>query len=469
MTGATGATGATGRTGATGYTGATGPIGAAGPIGPNAPVLFGENAIILVLNYFSANATQTYLLNYTGGYNLSPFPVISPSMGSLQGSSNGYTIYNGIIYVTRSNRTTFYHTFYSIYNKFCSRSGNDDNPLQELLCYTGSTYFSGVIGADTNPLHYTNDITVAVVRCPGSRKNRYTTGDDMITGAVWNGSILIIFWGDGTACYTYGNCNDITTVSNINSSTPLVQIGWNSALNVGCTTLYMGASTPLGIAPHSAAWNGIMWIALPNTLSAAKIMYCNTQSFVPTEWKYATISLSGVKALNYNIVAWNGTIWVAGGVSSTLTLPTVAGGINVAYSFNGIQWFQGYNETPLMRTPITGRLDSIIWSVSKWLIIGSADGPTGISNNSYIALSYDGINWICDGAPVNVEQNSNPNGNKIYSRNVFPYIGAFVAHNYSPAVLTDWPSGSIPYTIDAALDLIAYFFRNAGNPTYWPT
>ena len=86
----------------------------------------------------------------------------------------------------------------------------------------------------------------------------------------------------------------------------------------------------------------------------------------------ASSSGNSVFTISCNAVAWNGSIWVAGGVGG------------MAYSSDGINW----TATPVT-TPVTfpSTCLTVAWNGSLWVVGGEDMYNT-------LAYSYDGINWL---------------------------------------------------------------------------
>ena len=115
-----------------------------------------------------------------------------------------------------------------------------------------------------------------------------------------------------------------------------------------CRTTYEGVSVFIAVGEGASdsmaySYDGINWTGLGNALF---------------DWALC--------------VAWNGTMWVAGGSASF--------GNTLAYSYDGINWIG------LGNTVFDSYCEGIAWNGSMWVAVGE-----GVTNN--IAYSYDGINW----------------------------------------------------------------------------
>jgi hypothetical protein len=73
-------------------------------------------------------------------------------------------------------------------------------------------------------------------------------------------------------------------------------------------------------------------------------------------------------------VAWNGALWVAGGI------PAIGGMDTMAYSSDGINWY------PIVQDILTSSCKAIAWNGSIWI-------AGGVAVYNTMAYSLDGINW----------------------------------------------------------------------------
>jgi hypothetical protein len=76
-------------------------------------------------------------------------------------------------------------------------------------------------------------------------------------------------------------------------------------------------------------------------------------------------------------IAWNGSMWVAGGEGSN----------TMFYSYDGINWLT------VLSTPLTAGCEDIAWNGSMWIAVGQGPSDT-------IAYSYDGLTWIGAGKTI---------------------------------------------------------------------
>jgi hypothetical protein len=117
---------------------------------------------------------------------------------------------------------------------------------------------------------------------------------------------------------------------------------------------------------HCAAWNGTIWVAggvgsyTIITSSDGINWVLNAQSLFTECWS----------------VEWNGTLWVAGGLGTT----------RLAYSYDGLTW----NAAPIQI--FTDVCYKVSWNGSLWLAGGG-------NSATKMAYSYDGIIWNAVNTP----------------------------------------------------------------------
>ena len=101
------------------------------------------------------------------------------------------------------------------------------------------------------------------------------------------------------------------------------------------------------------------FVAVGNTLSAALIYSSDGLNWYVSQ-------TPGGPGSNWFCVAYNGTVWVAGGTSSVA---------RIYYSYDGINWTYGYSGNTIY---------SIAWGKDKFVAGGAGN----------MFYSYDGINWV---------------------------------------------------------------------------
>jgi hypothetical protein len=139
-----------------------------------------------------------------------------------------------------------------------------------------------------------------------------------------------------------------------------------------------------------------MWVAVGDPPSI--IAYSSNG----TTWNTAT----GIPFTTGWGVAWNGSMWVAVGDSSSGTNA-------IGYSYNGINWYSAATNSFIIAS-------CVAWNGTMWI----AGGSGTIS----MAYSYNGINWISVTNPI-----SGTNG-----------INGIAYNSARPNTITFTPSGTTP-------------------------
>lgn len=114
-----------------------------------------------------------------------------------------------------------------------------------------------------------------------------------------------------------------------------------------------------------------------------------------------------------NCAAWNGTMWVAGGVGTNA----------LAYSYDGISW-TGLGEISTGPSSTLGNVSSITWDGTGW---------TAVSGSDAYATSFDGITWLGYSGITSADYlfNSTTNGRiTVGTPSVPPFSGSFVGFTY---------------------------------------
>jgi len=194
-------------------------------------------------------------------------------------------------------------------------------------------------------------------------------------GLTWVTSSTNIFGHDTYA----GRCNSIAW----NGSTWLA-VGYDFAGGISNGLI---ASSPDGItwtadlsgsstiftagAVKTVAWNGSLWVAGGNSGINGVI----ATSADGKTWTAQTCPFS----VSCNTVASNGNIWVAGGDTGSAV---IGGNQSLAYSYDGVTWV----------TPPTAsyeyKIQSVAWNGLIWVAVG-----LGSASTMFIASSSDGIIW----------------------------------------------------------------------------
>ena len=226
---------------------------------------------------------------------------------------------------------------YKSYNGGCSS-----------LAWNGTMWVA--VGGGSTPLAYSYDgITWTV--SPSTNIFGYEGYDTCI---AWNGSMWLA-----------GACGSNSLAYSLDG------INWT------------GLGEPCGYNKvFAAAWNGSMWV-IGSGSSAAN----NNRLAWSTDGINWTQSTNGANLmLRIYSIAWNGTLWVAcgDGVGANSYNPLI-------YSADGKNWFLSANGTDAFKsgsnTP--NGCYSVAWNGSLWV----AGGANAGDENGWIAYSKDGIHW----------------------------------------------------------------------------
>jgi len=329
----------------------------------------------------------------------------------------------------------------TIFTNSCTgTSSNGTNWILTGNCYTGNgTSYTGVVG---NTLVFT---TNTMVSTPLGNSTFYLAAND----AAWNG----VMWVAGGTCASLPSGNTMAYSYNgtqwfglgntvfLNSCNWVVWQGtyW-VACGQGANTLaysYNGTNwTGLGNytfynSSTSAVWNGFMWVATGYSGGSTVSPIGNTlaYSYNGLNWTGIAASTGPFTTLSSS-VAWNGSLWVAGG----------QGGNTLAYSRTGNVW----TAVPNSGTIFSYQCNNITWNGNTWGAVGNCNASSTNTNfGNTQAYSLNGINWFGLGGNLfsgtaNTVSNSNIFGNKIQINTLnqpqLPYRGLdVVGDNYYQA------------------------------------
>jgi len=246
-----------------------------------------------------------------------------------------------------------------------------------------SSTFMVVGGAGTNSMAWSED---------GRSWNVTREAGIGPRGLAWNGSIWVAV-GSGTNSIAWSEDGKTwnglgTTVFNGYNGFGR-GVAWNGsmwvALGTGNNTIawsedgknWTGLGSSIFSEGFDVAWNGSMWVAVgvppggwysqgKNSIAWSEDgktwNYINTRNVFGND--------GGVK------IAWNGSIWVAGGVGGN--------GGTLAWSEDGKNWTSVTN----WQNRGNARCSGLAWNGSMWLATG-----VGIDGNNTISRSEDGKNW----------------------------------------------------------------------------
>jgi len=205
----------------------------------------------------------------------------------------------------------------------------------------------------------------------------------LLSTIEWNGTMFVAGGPTTNICYSYDGINWINTAKNILNIRAIV---WNGSLWVASANFisystdginWINSTSSIPIFSNGSinglAWNGIAFIAISNT--------ANLIGYSPNgiDWNPVPSSTNYITG-DGQTVAWNGTVWVAGGYSTN----------NMAYTTDptGKSGWVGLGN-PIM----SAYIEYIKWNGKYFVAIGQ-----GTTNS--LGYSLNGINWVGLGTSV---------------------------------------------------------------------
>jgi len=206
---------------------------------------------------------------------------------------------------------------------------------------TGDTISNGIISTSLNGLTWTNSSNVAslnytTINTFCNSNNIWVIGGQNITGTVNTG--IISFSVDGSGTIFTNSSNAFTYFSNVN------KIIYNGNLFVAVGTAMIDNSGNITGSSIAVSINGNVWHEAKN---------CN--NFFTT----------------CNSIAWNGSMFVAGGIGNN----------TIAYSIDGETWFA--STRPNIYPNIFTTINAFAWNKNYW-----------IGGGNVLGASINGNNWL---------------------------------------------------------------------------
>jgi hypothetical protein len=267
-------------------------------------------------------------------------------------------------------------------------------------------------------------------------------GSTPVTGFAYTGTEYL--FSSGTNIYRTSNLVTWTTTA---ISAPATAISINNSTNgtaivkpiiIACTdstynTLgysydgvqwYGCGNSVLQTRANHAAWNGTIWVAVGLSTST---WFAISRDGIHWQQQTDTTFTEGFQ------VAWNGSLWVAVGEGAQYSIAT---------SNDGILW----SGVPESKSLFTVRGISIAWTGSQWVAYGSP---------AITASSVDGLTWTATSYIVGDVSSG------IISGTASASTGANAANAYDKSAATTWSSsaglynGGGTYTGSATLGSVA--------------
>ena len=300
---------------------------------------------------------------------------------------------------------------------------------------------------------------------------------------AWNGSYWMAV-GDGVGTTPLATIATSPDGINWTSQTDSIlgsgrAVAWNGSIWVAVGSGIIFSSdgvnwTPAANDPFSpnpkngVAWNGRYWVVVGNGITSTQAIATSPDGL---NWTLRSSPFDYIVGRNpgiVNTIAWNGTVWAAGGEFAQGPvgdpLPT-----SIAISTDGITWSQGSNVPPVTITSIawngikwlaftpasnqvitsmmangsvwgtmllTGAtgLSSVTWNGSLWLVAGTS------SSGAILATSPDGETWTYRTTSLSTQ------GKFIASRRVLPFTYNLSADTLYANALTISTINGLPYS-----------------------
>uniref|UniRef100_A0A6C0DET5 Uncharacterized protein n=1 Tax=viral metagenome TaxID=1070528 RepID=A0A6C0DET5_9ZZZZ len=374
-TGVTGLTGPSGLMGPTGYTGMTGPAG-------------GEALVLVTDNFMVGGGSDT---SNNVGYSYDGLNWNTSSSGSSLFTTNCVALaWNSALWIGGGQKDGSGIIGYSSdgINWNDSSSGNSVFVDSQCNCiaWNGSMWVAGGGFQDANTINkivYSYD---GITWTPSSSGNALFTdfdGGGSCNTVVWNGSLWVAggsphYSGNNTSMiYSYDGINWIKSVSGTNVFNVWCNsIAWNGSFFIGGGNRSNNPGNDIGFGHLGYSTDGINWTDLSNNNTVDAI--CQT-------------------------VAWNGSLWVAGGQGSS----------SIAFSSDGQTWYPGDNSNIF-----GGICNSVAWNGSVWVGGGQTNVGGGV-----IAYSTDASGWTISSSGSSQFSSV---CNTLASRRPLPYVGETV-------------------------------------------
>jgi hypothetical protein len=278
-------------------------------------------------------------------------------------------------------------SLYSMYYSLDATNWTGNNSL--LQCFTVEYYNNLWIAggydeiSEKTMVSSTNGIKWTIINSNPFTDNCYVIKN--------NGSLWVAGGGDGNTTLAYSSNGTTWNASTSGSDildTYCKTLAWN-----GSIWLAGGQGNTYNLCSSS---NGTSWTGITTDFTEILTIKWNNQIFVaggigPNTLQYSTdgttwtasASATSIMSSGCYSLAWNGTIWVASGWSSSF-----------AYSYDGINWTASISTGSGYYTLGVGYIPPTISLVTKYsntnlTIISTYN--TNLSSNRY--YSYDGISW----------------------------------------------------------------------------
>lgn len=314
------------------------------------------------------------------------------------------------------------------------------NPLTENMTVIGGGTTT------TNSLIYSND-GVKFNISPNGVTSATSRKISTVRGIAWNGLIWVAV--GSTIVYSSDGITWNTATISPSPSSPISfsSVCWNGTQWLASTdatsaTLYSSSdgitwliSSSLSFSINAIEWTGSEWVVVGSQIrySTDAISWQQISTSVPGPFfsvcsNSNTTIIVGDKTIGTylnrvftpvantnnpfstgkcNTVAWNGSLWVAGGTVTIQNKPDI-----LAYSKDGITWRIAPSASRFQMT----ECKYVSWNGTYWVAVG-----TGVTAALF---SVDGIGWV----PLLSKNDLITNALCVCTRRVLPFVGLSLIH-----------------------------------------
>jgi hypothetical protein len=304
---------------------------------------------------------------------------INWNYGSGLGASESYNVsWNGNMWIAVSDGNVLYYSYDGINWTFTINRGNIDRAYG--IIWNGNMWLTvgGIVtdisiaysydGINWTGISDTMDIvengqTIAfnnlrqnTITFP-SNKSIITNGSNILysqNGTTWTNAIM----SGITGSYSYNTSyyNGTIWLAGGTGSVHAMAYSYNG---INWNGIY-GSIAIFTTQCNQITWGNSMWLAVGSGTNTIAYSY---DGFTWTGLGLSILTLG-------NCIAYNGTLWIAGGSGATYT---------VSYSYDGKTWIGA--------TSTFSQCNGFAWNGIMWIAVGAT------SSGNAIQYSYDGINW----------------------------------------------------------------------------
>jgi collagen type VII alpha len=160
----------------------------------------------------------------------------------------------------------------------------------------------------------------------------------------------------------------------------------NNAIMYSSDGINWAATTQTALdSCNTLAWNGSLWLA-GGYPSDTPVIACSSDGI---NWFLSLEAVTIVDMTECNALAWNGYLWVAGG-SGTATLIYSVDGINWINSISGSNIFSGSTDNAILSAD---KCNTVAWNGTIWVAGGSVGAVAFDGYITTTTLTVTGVNY----------------------------------------------------------------------------